>query len=391
MIHLRKLRTIRLAVLATLVVLGSLASVSPASAQVSPPVEATICEDAGGVIVRLYRAYFNRVPDQPGLRYWGEIYKQKGSLKTVAYWMAQSDEYQNRWKGYDSRQWVTELLYNNLLQRNPDTSGLDYWVGVVNQIPRDEQVLYWVIQPETMAKHPVTKPAFCGGSGDGDGYSFTDIPGGRAVTVDYQKIDLKSSASRCGIASINANWLIPSGPEYGKAVGFAAINGAAIANTGDDASRGILGERIRPDGPQDEFSWAGLKMLSNLDQKDGHVLELHSNYWIDSIFGESQTNWRWAVGGITLVTDGQVTAEMPNDYTFGTSRHSFAAFKAPSTVMFGSTTQMTAFQLIDWLAAHGYTDVMKMDGGGSVEFNEYGRTTVAGTSRPIPVWLGIGC
>lgn len=93
-----------------------------------------------------------------------------------------------------------------------------------------------------------------------------------------------------------------------------------------------------------------------------------------------------------MVVDGDYNVETAGqDYTFNTTRHSFAAFKAPSTVMIGSTTTMTAHQLVQWLDGQGYTDIMKMDGGSSVEFNESLDATVAGTTRPLPVWLGVGC
>ncbi|NNE95152.1 MAG: hypothetical protein HKN24_03910 [Acidimicrobiales bacterium] len=131
--------------------------------------------------------------------------------------------------------------------------------------------------------------------------------------------------------------------------------------------------------------------MSNLAWRDGARLQLHSNFWSPELWGDQTQGWDWAVGGITLMTDGQVTADMTHTYTFNTKKHPFVAFKAPSTIIFGATIDMTAYELVQYLQGEGYSDAMMFDGGGSVELNENGIATVAGTDRPVTVWLGIGC
>ncbi len=396
----------RAILVAALMVVGMVSTSSPAAAA-NDPIESVLCGQPGEVTVRLYRLFFDREPDPEGLAYWSEVYRQTRSYNIVAYYMAQGAEYRNAWGGVDNEGYVEGLLYQNLLNREPEQEGFDFWVSnlSVDQVPRHELAVYWVIQPELINNHPVVQPAECDLLGQAK-----NIPGGRALEFDYNDYELKASSSRCGVASINANWAYPNGANpYTEHIGFAAIDGQILPSRNgihDDNSRGILGaRRMGYGGEQAEFthtfdtSIGELNILSNLVQKDSHMLQLHANYWDQRGGGEFYQNkfdnqydgWDWAVGGISLVVNGQQNADMNNAYTFNTTRHTFVAFKAPSTVMIGGTTSMTAQQLINWLTAQGYTDIMKMDGGGSAEFNENLKATAAGTSRPLPVWLGVGC
>ncbi len=390
----------------------------PAAAQ-TDPTPTLLCDEPGEVTARMYRVYFGRVPDAAGLEYWTDVYLRSQSYRTVAWNMAQSAEYRARWDGIDDRTFISELLYRNLLERDPDQAGLDYWLGRLETTPRDQQAIYWVIQPEMKTKHPVVEPADCALLDQ-----LVSLPGGKALEVDFASVEIGTSSHRCAVASINANWVHRDGAEpFSEHVGFAVVDGEIVpsrgpspgvdvnANTvhGDDNSRGILGLRRNADGgTQDEFSHTfdpsvgALNILSHGPGRGDRTLQLHANYWDDSPghqfydpykFDGKYHGWDWAVGGITMVVDGQQNVVMSGQsYTFETTRHSFAAFDSSGgTFIFGSTTAMTAQQLVDWLRARGYHDIMKMDGGGSVEFNESGRSTVAGTTRPLPVWLGVGC
>lgn len=379
---------IAVVVMATALALGGIAG-SPAApvGAASAPVEATVCGSDGAALVRLYRAYFDRAPDRPGLVYWGEQYRHS-NLESVAAWMADSEEYQQRWRNSSDSHYVATLLYRNLLGREPEKAGLDYWTGLLSSVSRAKQVVHWVQQPELVSNHPVTEPAEC----RREGMVFRSIPGGRAVDVDYSRVDLKTSARRCSVASINANWLNLS---TGAPIGIGVIDNVAVPGGVDGHDRGVFGERYRPNGPIAEFTyeWDNAHMNANLATKGKHVLEIERDWQLDG--HSTPDGYRWAVSGIVMLIKGQQTVTQQqinaNPYTMLTHGHSFAAFKAPSTVTFGSTTGMSAPQLMDWLIGQGYTDMVKLDGGGSVEYNEYGRTLVAGTSRAIPVWLGVGC
>ncbi len=220
-----------------------------------------------------------------------------------------------------------------------------------------------------------------------------DIPGGRAIDVDFWQTPISAGSTRCDVASINANWLTN---DRTATYGLAVIDGQTVPGTFDDNDRGIFGERRGAGADLDEFSWnftgrANLNVVSNMAWRNGSRLQMHSNFWSAELWGDQNADWDWAVGGITLLTDGNLTADMSHSYTFNTRRHPFVAFKPPSTLTFGATLDMTALELVQYLQGDGYTDVMKFDGGGSVEMNENGAVTVGGTDRPITVWLGLGC
>lgn len=219
------------------------------------------------------------------------------------------------------------------------------------------------------------------------------IPGGRAIDVDYWQTPITAGSNRCDVASINANWLTT---DRTATYGLAVIDGQTVPGTFDDNDRGIFGERRNNGADLDEFAWnftgrANINVVSNMAWRDGSRLQMHSNFWSAELWGDQNADWDWAVGGITLLTDGNLSADMSHAYTFNTRRHPFVAFKPPSTLTFGATLDMTALELVQYLQGEGYTDVMKFDGGGSVEMNEGGTVTVGGTDRPITVWLGLGC
>jgi hypothetical protein len=384
-----------------------------AAEEVNPAVESELCGQPGEITVRLYRLFFGRVPDRAGLKYWSDVYAETLDPFSIAQWMSEGLEYRSLWSGASDEDFVEGLLYQNLLDRSSDEAGFAYWLDLLKgdvsapAIPREQMAVYWVTQPELTRKHPVTEPSKCGVLDQ-----VQDIPGGRAFEFDYLSTDLRASSRRCTIVSINANWVHRDGPvPFSEHIGFANIDGTNVGsrnNVGDDNSRGIFGSRRIGQGGEvanfnakfnDDVGY--MNILSNLVQKDQSMLQLHANFWNENPdsdwydpakWGGNEQGWDWAVGGISMVVNGDYNVETAGQgYTFNTTRHSFAAFKAPSTVMLGSTSTMTANQLVQWLVSRGYTDIMKMDGGSSAEFNEGLVATAGGTDRPLPVWLGVGC
>lgn len=83
-----------------------------------------------GMAYRLYQAAFNRVPDTPGLGYWiRELDEGKGDLAWVANNFIISAEFQATYGApatVSDTQFIN-LLYQNVLHRAPDASGLAYW------------------------------------------------------------------------------------------------------------------------------------------------------------------------------------------------------------------------------------------------------------------------
>ena len=82
-------------------------------------------------IVRLYFAYFLRIPDYNGLQYWIDACGSGMSLESVSEFFAASSEFQQRYGSLNNQGFVT-LVYQNVLGRLPDAGGLAYWTGLLN-------------------------------------------------------------------------------------------------------------------------------------------------------------------------------------------------------------------------------------------------------------------
>jgi len=82
-------------------------------------------------VTRLYFAYFNRIPDFSGLMFWIGSYKQGAELVSISDAFAGSDEFNSTYGSLNNSDFVT-LVYQNVLGRDPDQSGLDYWTGILD-------------------------------------------------------------------------------------------------------------------------------------------------------------------------------------------------------------------------------------------------------------------
>jgi hypothetical protein len=79
-------------------------------------------------ITRLYFAFFERQPDLNGLDYWVAKRKAGTNLNTIATKFAQSSEFKTKYGSVGNSTFVT-LVYQNVLDRNPDAAGLAHWVA----------------------------------------------------------------------------------------------------------------------------------------------------------------------------------------------------------------------------------------------------------------------
>lgn len=79
-------------------------------------------------IVRLYAAYFLRLPDAGGLDYWAGRVAGGQSLTSVSAFFARSSEFVTRYGQLSNADFVRRV-YQNVLGRQPDASGLAYWKG----------------------------------------------------------------------------------------------------------------------------------------------------------------------------------------------------------------------------------------------------------------------
>lgn len=87
-----------------------------------------------GQAYRIYQAAFNRQPDIAGLSFWMNVMDSGGAdLTGVAQNFINSTEFSNTYGNVTNVNYVV-LLYNNVLHRNPDQAGQDYWVGLLNGV-----------------------------------------------------------------------------------------------------------------------------------------------------------------------------------------------------------------------------------------------------------------
>ncbi|MFG0465324.1 DUF4214 domain-containing protein [Pseudomonas putida] len=86
-------------------------------------------EGNAGQTYRLYKAAFDRKPDAAGLGYWLNQMDQGASLKTVAEGFVASNEFTTLNGTNPTSTQLTTNLYQHVLGRAPDQTGLAYWVA----------------------------------------------------------------------------------------------------------------------------------------------------------------------------------------------------------------------------------------------------------------------
>ena len=112
-------------------------------------------EGNAGQAYRLYQAAFDRTPDAEGLGYWIEEFDAgRVKLLEMAGYFMNSEEFALR---YGTPNEVTDsafltLLYNNVLDRDPDQSGFEYWEQQQsNGMSRAEVIQYFSESVENIA------------------------------------------------------------------------------------------------------------------------------------------------------------------------------------------------------------------------------------------------
>ena len=85
-----------------------------------------------GKIFRLYNASFKRLPDAGGLKYWIDTFSSTRNIKGIASSFLGSAEFKQRYGENVSDSTFVNTLYKNVLGRDADTGGLNYWLGQLN-------------------------------------------------------------------------------------------------------------------------------------------------------------------------------------------------------------------------------------------------------------------
>jgi len=91
-------------------------------------------DDISSKIYRLYNAAFSRFPDKSGLQYWiDKNISGENTYKQTANSFLISKEFTSTYGVNSSNSEYITNLYSNVLSRNPDANGFEYWS---NQIER---------------------------------------------------------------------------------------------------------------------------------------------------------------------------------------------------------------------------------------------------------------
>ena len=88
-------------------------------------------ESAAAMIYRYYAIGLDRAPDTVGLDNWLHLLENRGLPLEIAKVFASSQEFANKYGALDNTAFVT-ALYNDGLDRAPDTHGLNGWVAYLN-------------------------------------------------------------------------------------------------------------------------------------------------------------------------------------------------------------------------------------------------------------------
>ncbi len=95
--------------------------------------QVTGLNDATGQMFRLYNAAFARLPDPDGLSYWiANFSSGKDDARAVSSSFLASSEFKQRYGDNVSNEVYVETLYVNILGRDYDQSGYNYWLSNLN-------------------------------------------------------------------------------------------------------------------------------------------------------------------------------------------------------------------------------------------------------------------
>jgi hypothetical protein len=88
-------------------------------------------------VVRVYRAFLGRAPDAGGLKFWINRKRSIAPAKTwtvtqIATEFTNSNEFKTKYGSLTNRQFVTQI-YTDVLGRDADTSGVNYWTGKLDR------------------------------------------------------------------------------------------------------------------------------------------------------------------------------------------------------------------------------------------------------------------
>ncbi len=99
---------------------------------------------------RIYAAAYGRTPDEAGLRFWTDVLDDRGEgppdvddKEFVASFFLTADEFTNLYGTDPTNEEYINALYENVLHREADQAGYDFWLGVIASGQGKDDLLIW--------------------------------------------------------------------------------------------------------------------------------------------------------------------------------------------------------------------------------------------------------
>ncbi|MEQ5801217.1 DUF4214 domain-containing protein [Halomonas sp. H10-9-1] len=113
-----------------------------------PPFQARLNRGQVEDMALLYEAALDREPDEPGLNYFVGNMRDGQSLQDIARSFYQADEFRSQFDDFDDANYINQL-YENVLGRQADRAGIDYWLNDIQNNGRSHaEVLVSFAQSE---------------------------------------------------------------------------------------------------------------------------------------------------------------------------------------------------------------------------------------------------
>lgn len=109
-------------------------------------------DGSAGQSYRIYVAAFGRAPDTAGLTFWTGAMDGGISLKDLAHSFISSPEFNGRYGENSTSRDYIRLIYENVLDRQPDESGYLFWTGAMDDgLTREDLLISFSESPENKA------------------------------------------------------------------------------------------------------------------------------------------------------------------------------------------------------------------------------------------------
>ncbi len=107
---------------------------------------------------RIYAAAYGRTPDEAGLRFWTSQLDQRGEgppetddKEFIASYFLTADEYISKYGADPTNEEFINKLYENVLHREADQAGYDFWLGVLSSGQgKDDMLIFFTDSQENL-------------------------------------------------------------------------------------------------------------------------------------------------------------------------------------------------------------------------------------------------